>query len=118
MLLVIQSENISAIGTSFSAPIWGSIVTMINQERTKIGKGPVGFINPVLYENPGVLNDVVNGSNPGCGSEGFKAVEGWVSFLFFLSLSFSFSFLFFFFTFTFLLLPRGGCDIRRKFQNV
>lgn len=64
-------------GTSLAAPIWGSVITLINQERTAIGKGPVGFINPVLYAFPGVLNDIKNGSNPGCGSEGFSSVEGW-----------------------------------------
>ncbi|KAI7370084.1 hypothetical protein KC336_g20933, partial [Hortaea werneckii] len=37
----------------------------------------VGFVNPVLYTFPSVLNDVVNGTNPGCGTEGFQAVEGW-----------------------------------------
>lgn len=81
--LIYKEQHIALYGTSFSAPVWASIITMINQERTNVGKGPVGFINPVLYANPGVLNDVVNGSNPGCGSEGFKAAEGWVSFLFF-----------------------------------
>ena len=64
-------------GTSLAAPIWGSIVTLINEERTLVGKGPVGFINPTLYANTWVFNDIVNGSNPGCGSKGFSAVEGW-----------------------------------------
>jgi tripeptidyl-peptidase-1 len=64
-------------GTSLAAPIWGSIVTLINEERTLIGKGPVGFMNPTLYENTWTLNDIVNGSNPGCGSAGFEAVPGW-----------------------------------------
>jgi len=64
-------------GTSLAAPIWGSIITLINEERTAAGKGPVGFINPTLYENPGVFNDIVNGTNANCGSAGFKAVEGW-----------------------------------------
>jgi tripeptidyl-peptidase-1 len=64
-------------GTSLAAPIWGSIVTLINEERTAIGKGPVGFINPVLYASPWAFNDIKNGSNPGCGSAGFKAVDGW-----------------------------------------
>lgn len=64
-------------GTSLAAPIWGSIITLINEERTVIGKGPVGFINPVLYENTWVFNDIKNGSNPGCGSQGFSAVDGW-----------------------------------------
>lgn len=64
-------------GTSLAAPIWGSIITLINEERTVRGKGPVGFVNPVLYENSWALNDIKNGSNPGCGSEGFKSVAGW-----------------------------------------
>jgi tripeptidyl-peptidase-1 len=64
-------------GTSLSAPIWGSIITLINQERTQVGKGPVGFINPTLYENTWVFNDIVNGSNPGCSGPGFAAVGGW-----------------------------------------
>ncbi len=64
-------------GTSLSAPLWASIITLINEERTYHGKGPVGFVNPVLYENTHVFNDIVNGSNPGCGSAGFHAVEGW-----------------------------------------
>lgn len=41
-----------------------------------MGKGPVGFVNPVLYANPHVLNDIVNGTSLGCGSEGFQAVKG------------------------------------------
>lgn len=52
-------------GTSASSPIFAAIVNRIVEERIKVGKGPVGFINPVLYANPGVLNDIVNGSNPG-----------------------------------------------------
>ena len=49
-----------------------------------IGKGPIGFVNPVLYANPHVLNDITNGTNVGCGSDGFSAIEGYVyaSFLF------------------------------------
>ncbi|KAH8878731.1 subtilisin-like protein [Thozetella sp. PMI_491] len=64
-------------GTSLAAPLWAAITTLINQERQAIGKGPVGFINPVLYEHPEVLTDIKNGSNPNCGTDGFKAVKGW-----------------------------------------
>jgi tripeptidyl-peptidase-1 len=46
-------------------------------ERLKIGKRPVGFINPVLSAHPEVFTDVVEGRNPGCGTQGFSAVEGW-----------------------------------------
>jgi tripeptidyl-peptidase-1 len=77
LLFYIGEEKYHSYGTSLAAPIWGSVITLINEERTAIGKGPVGFINPVLYANPWVFNDIKNGSNPGCGSKGFAAVEGW-----------------------------------------
>lgn len=59
-------------GTSLASPIFASVVTLLNEERTAIGKGPIGFVNPVLYAHPEVLNDIVNGSNPNCGSAGFE----------------------------------------------
>jgi tripeptidyl-peptidase-1 len=49
----------------------------INQQRSIAGKQPVGYINPVLYANSWVLNDIKNGPNPGCGTDGFCTVEGW-----------------------------------------
>ncbi|KAK5116014.1 hypothetical protein LTR62_000470 [Meristemomyces frigidus] len=64
-------------GTSASTPIFAAILNRINEERLAVGKGPVGFANPVLYAHPEVLNDVVNGSNPACGTEGFRAAKGW-----------------------------------------
>ena len=64
-------------GTSASAPTFGSIVTLINAARMYVGKSPVGFLNPALYANPGMMNDIVSGGNQGCGTPGFKAVNGW-----------------------------------------
>ncbi|KAK4236850.1 peptidase S8/S53 domain-containing protein [Achaetomium macrosporum] len=64
-------------GTSASSPTFGAMIALINGERMKAGKGPVGFINPVLYAHPEVFRDVVEGKNPGCGTDGFSAVEGW-----------------------------------------
>ncbi|ORY67675.1 Pro-kumamolisin [Pseudomassariella vexata] len=64
-------------GTSASAPVFASMINMINEKRIEAGKGPVGFINPVLYENPQIMNDITTGNNPGCGTDGFAAVEGW-----------------------------------------
>ncbi|KAF2162617.1 hypothetical protein M409DRAFT_26859 [Zasmidium cellare ATCC 36951] len=64
-------------GTSLSSPLWASVITLLNQQRTIAGKGPIGFLNPVLYAHPWVLNNIVNGTNAGCGSSGFKAVPGW-----------------------------------------
>ncbi|KAJ4372067.1 hypothetical protein N0V83_003840 [Neocucurbitaria cava] len=65
-------------GTSASNPVFASIITLINSERMHAGKGPVGFINPVLYSNPDMLNDIVTGANQGCGIDpAFRATHGW-----------------------------------------
>ncbi|RDW60726.1 hypothetical protein BP6252_12109 [Coleophoma cylindrospora] len=64
-------------GTSLAAPLFASVLTLLNEERFAIGKGPIGFVNAVLYANPWVLNDITNGTNLGCGSEGFPATTGW-----------------------------------------
>jgi len=34
-------------------------------------------LNPSLYANPSMLNDITNGTNPGCDTVGFSAVSGW-----------------------------------------
>ncbi|KAI1198898.1 peptidase S8/S53 domain-containing protein [Nemania serpens] len=65
-------------GTSASSPAFASIISLINSERMHAGKGPVGFINPVLYGHPEVLKDVVTGANLGCGVDpAFRATTGW-----------------------------------------
>ncbi|RFU29102.1 hypothetical protein B7463_g7233, partial [Scytalidium lignicola] len=64
-------------GTSASAPTFGSILTIINNARMNAGKSTVGFINPVLYSHPEVMNDITSGGNQGCGTTGFEAVSGW-----------------------------------------
>lgn len=64
-------------GTSASVPVIGSIFTLINEARLNAGKSSIGFINPVLYANPGAFNDITSGNNNGCGTSGFAAVEGW-----------------------------------------
>lgn len=77
-LTVIDDQIKQIHGSSGSTPVFASIVTMINDERLKVGKGPVGFINPALYANSSVLNDVTTGANEGCGvNPAFQATEGW-----------------------------------------
>lgn len=50
----------------------------INEERIAAGKSPVGFVNPTFYANPGAFNDVVVGSNQGCGlTNAFYCAPGW-----------------------------------------
>ncbi|KAI0093139.1 subtilisin-like protein [Irpex rosettiformis] len=66
-------------GTSASTPVMASILYAINDARLAIGKKPIGFINPTIYtENfKSAFNDITNGTNPGCGTQGFSAVKGW-----------------------------------------
>ncbi|KAG6211710.1 hypothetical protein E4U50_002108 [Claviceps purpurea] len=81
-------------GTSMSAPIVASIFSRINDERMKLGKGPLGLVNPALYKaydsnlDDPLFNDVVKGNQhlggpydaryPSiCGNDGFSAVAGW-----------------------------------------
>jgi len=66
-----------AFGTSASAPTFASLINMINEKRIDAKKTPVGFLNPTLYANPQVLNDITNGGNQGCGTKGFSSVQGW-----------------------------------------
>ncbi|KAI8965487.1 subtilisin-like protein [Daldinia sp. FL1419] len=66
-----------ADGTSAATPLVGAMFNRINEERLAIGKSIVGFVNPVLYANPDIFDDIVTGDNSMCAIEGFKAVEGW-----------------------------------------
>jgi kumamolisin len=58
-------------GTSAVAPLWAGLIALINE---KIGK-PVGFINPLLYQNAGKavdFSDITSGNNGG-----YSAGSGW-----------------------------------------
>ncbi|OBR08159.1 Pro-kumamolisin [Colletotrichum higginsianum IMI 349063] len=65
-------------GTSASAPTFAAIIALINDALLAEGRPSLGFLNPWLYSSalPG-LRDVTIGSNRGCGTMGFPAVEGW-----------------------------------------
>lgn len=66
-------------GTSASAPVTASIITLINDARIAAGKSSVGFINPAIYspDFAGAFHDITNGTNQGCGTVGFSAVPDW-----------------------------------------
>ncbi|KAJ7261226.1 subtilisin-like protein [Mycena rebaudengoi] len=68
-----------AFGTSASTPVVGAMLTMINDARLALGKKPIGFINPAIYSAAfqNAFHDITTGSNPGCGTEGFAAAEGF-----------------------------------------
>lgn len=75
--VIVNGKSMLTYGTSLAVPVIASIFTLINEARINIGKSSVGFINPVLYAHPEAFNDIKSGNNPGCGTPGFEAVEGW-----------------------------------------
>lgn len=64
-------------GTSCASPAASGILSLVNDIRIANNQPTLGFLNPLLYKNADALNDIVGGSNPGCGSKGFTAVAGW-----------------------------------------
>ena len=76
-VIAIDGQFALVYGTSASTPTFGSILTLLNEERLKHGKSTVGFINPVAYAHPEVFNDIVEGGNQGCATAGFESAPGW-----------------------------------------
>ena len=64
--IAVFGELSQVFGTSCSAPTLAALLALLNGERMKVGKKSVGFVNPALYANPYVLNDVTEGQNPVC----------------------------------------------------
>ncbi|KAF8270543.1 subtilisin-like protein [Lactarius quietus] len=76
--IFLSGQYLLAIGTSCSTPIVAGIISLLNDYRLSLDKHPLGFLNPLLYGEGRVrLNDIIYGSNPGCGTEGFPATVGW-----------------------------------------
>ncbi|KAF9645510.1 subtilisin-like protein [Thelephora ganbajun] len=76
--VVVGGKIYSVGGTSASSPTFAAVVSLLNDARITAGLPSLGFLNPWLYtEGFKGLNDIVSGNNPGCGTDGFKAVKGW-----------------------------------------
>lgn len=76
--VVIDQEFYAVSGTSCSSPTFASVVALLNNELISAGKSPLGFLNPWLYSTASTaFNDITEGNNPGCGTDGFYAIAGW-----------------------------------------
>jgi len=71
-------------GTSCSTPVWAGIITRWNDYRLSMGKSPIGFANPMIYQMaaavPNAFTDITSGNNfctESCCIEGFYAGPGW-----------------------------------------
>lgn len=77
-------------GTSAGSPQWAAIIALANQLSASQGHGPLGFINPALYQlaqsaaYPIDFHDIITGNNQLVGTPvgfsataGFDAATGW-----------------------------------------
>ncbi|ETW78242.1 serine protease S53 [Heterobasidion irregulare TC 32-1] len=77
-VLIVSSGEVSPVaGTSCASPIFASVIALLNDQLIAAGKSPLGFLNPLIYDNPSAFNDIASGANPGCGTDGFPAAAGW-----------------------------------------
>ena len=69
-------------GTSASAPIFASLVSLLNEARLAAKMPAMGFLNPFLYKNADAFFDVVKGNNR-IGRDGdpirqgYNCTKGW-----------------------------------------
>jgi len=75
--IFVQGLDEPVDGTSCAAPTFTGIVSLLNDARVSAGKKPLGFLNQILYAHPEVFTDITQGNNPGCGTKGFPAAQGW-----------------------------------------
>mmetsp|Transcript_2143 Transcript_2143/g.5035 ORF Transcript_2143/g.5035 Transcript_2143/m.5035 type:complete len:601 (-) Transcript_2143:91-1893(-) len=94
---IVMSGNWGAVdGTSASAPAFAGLVGLMNDARFNAGKGPLGPLNPALYDmyakygynsNNGCFHDITVGNNTGTEVSafhphgatclGYGATKGW-----------------------------------------
>lgn len=74
--IISKNQTGTVGGTSASAPLVASFLTLINDKRSKVGKDTIGWPHPSLYKT--MLHDITRGGSYGCGDgRGFPAREGW-----------------------------------------
>ncbi len=58
--------------------IAAGIISLLNDYQISRDKPPRGFLNPWLYgDGLGSISDITSGSNPGCNTDVFSAIDGW-----------------------------------------
>lgn len=72
--VLVDGQQLIFGGTSAVAPLMAGLIALLNQQ----GKKQVGFINPVLYANPGICRDITSGDNITTTTNlGYTAGPGW-----------------------------------------
>jgi len=86
--VVVGGKTLAVSGTSASAPVIASFISLVNAERYNLGLPALGFVNPALYNvGMAVVNDITSGENncaasslpktATCCTQGFFATQGW-----------------------------------------
>lgn len=83
-LIVVNGRDMILDGTSASAPVFASMIALVNDARLRMGKPSLGWLNNMLYspEVRGVLYDTIGGVSKPCEfsggkSAGWPATVGW-----------------------------------------
>lgn len=66
--ILVDSQTGAIGGTSAVAPLWAALIALINQTNGK----PVGFVNPLLYQQASDFRDITSGDNGA-----YQAGTGW-----------------------------------------
>ncbi|KAH9168677.1 subtilisin-like protein [Lactarius sanguifluus] len=76
--IFLNGNEQEASGTSVATPTVAGVISLLNDWLILTGQDPLGFLNPWLYgRGSRGLTDITEGSNPGCGMDGFSAIVGW-----------------------------------------
>ncbi|KAJ6527418.1 family S53 protease [Mycena capillaripes] len=59
------------------AEIFASIVALLTNERIAAGKPGLGFLNPLIYQNPQAFTDIKTGNNAACFEVVFNSTAAW-----------------------------------------
>ncbi len=72
--VLVDGQQLVIGGTSAVAPLMAGLIALVNQQSGK----PAGYINPVIYADPGLCRDIVSGDNITTTTNlGYPAGPGW-----------------------------------------
>mmetsp|Transcript_9638 Transcript_9638/g.18340 ORF Transcript_9638/g.18340 Transcript_9638/m.18340 type:complete len:564 (-) Transcript_9638:147-1838(-) len=78
--IIVDQNPSNVLGTSAATPVWAGIISLLNDKRLNQGLPVLGFLNPWLYQNPDMFNDITIGDNGNvkCNEgNGFICTKGW-----------------------------------------
>ena len=65
-LFIFFDGNKGVAGTSCASPTAAGIIALLNDARLQAGQPTMGFLNPFIYKNAALWNDITEGASGGC----------------------------------------------------